>query len=83
MPRLLPLTLVALLTLLALPARTTTAQEREPSRESVLRIETGMHTAVIRRIGVDRTGKFLVTVSDDKAARVWEFATGALSKPGR
>lgn len=40
--------------------------QTEPSRAPVLRIETGMHTAVINRIGVDREGKFLVTTSDDK-----------------
>lgn len=37
------------------------AQTGEPSREPVLRIETGMHIAVIKRIGIDRAGKFLVT----------------------
>ncbi len=41
MPRLLPVTLVALLTLLSHTARTTTAQTGEPSREPILRIETG------------------------------------------
>jgi WD40 repeat protein len=49
-----------------------------PAREPVLRIETGMHTATIKRIGVDRAGRFLVTASDDKTARVWELQTGRL-----
>jgi len=83
MPRPSKFTLASLLLLSSLLPQTMMAQTGEPSREPILRIETGMHAAVIRRIGVDRTGKFLVTVSDDKAARVWEFATGALSKPGR
>ena len=78
MPRLLSLTLVALLTLLTPAARTTTAQEREPSRETVLRIETGMHTAVITRIGVDAGNRYLVTGSHDKTVRVWELASGRL-----
>lgn len=73
MPRLLPLTLVALLTLLTPAARTTTAQEREPSREPILHIETGMHTANINRIGVDAANRYLVTASADKTVRVWEL----------
>jgi WD40 repeat protein len=55
-----------------------TAQTGEPSREPILRIETGMHTAVIKRLDVDRAGKFLVTASYDKTARVWELQTGRL-----
>src|SRR5438128_903912 len=37
-----------------------------------------MHTASIRRIGVDAANHYLVTTSDDKTARVWELATGRL-----
>jgi WD40 repeat protein len=44
----------------------------------MLRIETGMHTAMIRRIAVDAAGRFLVTGSDDKTVRVWELETGRL-----
>lgn len=54
------------------------AQGGEPSREPILRIETGMHTAAISRIGVDHAGRFLVTASDDKTARLWELPTGLL-----
>jgi WD40 repeat protein len=50
----------------------------QPSAQPVLRIDTGMHTAVIRRIGVDAAGRFLVTGSEDKTVRVWELATGRL-----
>ncbi|HSS20367.1 MAG TPA: caspase family protein [Pyrinomonadaceae bacterium] len=56
----------------------TAAQTGELARAPILRIETGMHTAAIRRIGVDRAGKFLVTASEDKTARVWEVETGRL-----
>jgi hypothetical protein len=38
----------------------TAAQTSEPSREPILRIETGMHTADITRIGVDAANRFLV-----------------------
>lgn len=48
------------------------------ARTPVLRIETGMHTASIKRIGVDAANHYLVTASDDKTARVWELATRKL-----
>lgn len=59
------------------------ARAQEPSREPILRIETGMHTAAISRIGVDAAGQFLVTASHDKTVRVWELATGRLLRTVR
>ncbi len=59
-------------------SRITTAQTGEPSREPVLRIEMGMHTAPIWGIGIDRAGKLLVTASLDKTVRVWELSSGRL-----
>ncbi|WP_179131178.1 peptidoglycan-binding protein, partial [Candidatus Entotheonella palauensis] len=50
----------------------------EPPVTPFLRIETGMHTAPIRRIGVDAANRYLVTASHDKTLRVWELATGKL-----
>ena len=41
-----------------------------------LRIETGMHTAMINGIDVDAAERFLVTTSDDKTARVWDLKDG-------
>jgi WD40 repeat protein len=70
--------LIALLVWSCAPAREAAAQGGGPSKEPALRIETGMHTATIWGVGVDRAGKFLVTSSIDKTARVWELATGRL-----
>ncbi|WP_165741869.1 caspase family protein [Candidatus Thiosymbion oneisti] len=42
------------------------------------RIETGMHTAVIKRIAVDRAERFLVTGSRDKTVRIWSLPAGEL-----
>ena len=54
------------------------AVAQQLSSQPVLQLETGMHTAPIRQIGVDAAGKYLVTASADKTARVWDLATGKL-----
>src|SRR5580704_2538801 len=54
------------------------AQNAYPPSKPLLRIETGMHTAPIRRIDTDSAGRFAVTASDDKTARVWDLRTGDL-----
>jgi hypothetical protein len=41
-----------------------------------LRIEPGMHTAPIRRIGVDAAGTRMATGSHDKTARLWALPEG-------
>jgi WD40 repeat protein len=43
-----------------------------------LRIETGPHSAFVRRIAVAAHVDRVVTASDDKTARVWDLATGEL-----
>ena len=48
----------------------------EPTTEPLLRLETGSHTATIKRIATDKAGRFAVTASHDKTARIWEVATG-------
>ncbi len=73
------LTALPLITaLLCLTALTAFSQTGEPLREPILRIETGMHTALIKSIGADAAGTFLVTASEDKTARIWDIATGEL-----
>jgi WD40 repeat protein len=77
MPRPLNLLLLASL-LLTASTQSARAQGGEPSREPILRIETGMHTAVITHIGVDAANRYLVTASHDKTVRVWELPAGRL-----
>lgn len=48
----------------------------DASREPVLRIEAGMHTARVNQVAADASGRFLATASHDKTARVFEAATG-------
>lgn len=50
----------------------------EPPQRPILRLETGMHTGFIKRMAVDENHGRLVTVSDDKTARVWDLETGRL-----
>ncbi|MEE8522659.1 MAG: hypothetical protein V3T72_01910, partial [Thermoanaerobaculia bacterium] len=45
---------------------------------AMLRLETGMHTARINRIGVDAREQYLVTGSHDKTVRVWDLEDGEL-----
>ncbi|MBM4049872.1 MAG: hypothetical protein FJ279_32655, partial [Planctomycetes bacterium] len=56
------------------------ANAAEPPTTPILRIETGMHTAAIRRLATDAANRYLVTGSDDKTVRVWELATGRLAR---
>ena len=49
-----------------------------PEQSPVLRFETGMHTAAIKRIGVDADCRRLVTGSDDKTVRLWAMPEGRL-----
>lgn len=59
------------------------ATAAEPPTEPTLRIETGMHTAPINRIGADRAGRWLLTASDDKTARLWDLQDGRLAQTYR
>lgn len=47
--------------------------------EPLLRIDPGDHTAIINGIATDRAGRWLVTASADKTARVWSLADGRLA----
>ena len=49
-----------------------------PTVEPILHIEAGMHASIVKRIALDPSGRWLVTVSDDKSARIWDVPTGQL-----
>ena len=51
-----------------------------PDQRPVLRIETGMHTAMIWRIGVDAACTRIATGSDDKTVRLWSLPEGKLQR---
>jgi WD40 repeat protein len=63
---------------LVLSAAATTTFAAEPSSEPILRIDPGEHTAMITRIATDEAGRWLVTASYDKTARVWDLRDGRL-----
>src|SRR5262249_42921435 len=51
-----------------------------PVMDPILSVETGMHTAVIKRIGADRECRLLATGSEDKTVRLWSLPEGRLLK---
>ena len=51
-----------------------------PDQSPFLRIETGMHTAMIKRIGVDASCRRIATASDDKTVRLWSLPDGKLER---
>lgn len=44
----------------------------------ILGIEAGMHTTRIVRADSDAAGRYLITASEDRTARIWDAATGEL-----
>jgi WD40 repeat protein len=53
-------------------------EERQPSRNPILAIDSGMHTAPLWRISIDAANRYLVTGSWDKTVGVWDIKTGQL-----
>ncbi len=49
----------------------------DPPRAPVLRVEAGMHVNLVRAVDVDAAGRWAVTASDDKTARVWDVLGNA------
>ena len=72
--------MVAFVVCLFRPSAGEPQQTKVPSEQGILRIETGMHNDTIRRIGLDRERRSLVTGSDDKTVRVWNLKDGTLVK---
>jgi WD40 repeat protein len=60
-----------------------TANASEPPTAPIFRIEIGAHTAKIVSIATDRQGRWVVTASGDKTARLYEVATGKLIRTFR
>jgi WD40 repeat protein len=60
------------------PALAQQAAVPPPPQEPILRIDSGMHTARINRIGVDAACTLLATGSYDKTVRLWRLPEGKL-----
>ena len=69
---------VALWGMAALLVGSATVGAAEPTQLPLPVLETGMHTATVGRIATDREGRWAVTASHDKSARVWDVASGQL-----
>src|SRR5262245_19458063 len=59
------------------------SQENPPFEQPQLRIETGMHTAVMHRADASADGRLLVTGSSDKTIRLWTLPDFTLIKTFR
>ncbi|MCO6419003.1 caspase family protein [Siccirubricoccus sp. KC 17139] len=65
------------LALLAAGLAGAAAQEaRQPPQAPILRVEAAAHTAHLSRLATDGAGRLLVSVSDDKTARLWSLPEG-------
>jgi WD40 repeat protein len=64
----------------AVTAAAAQAQEL-PDPRPILRIEPGVHTAKINRIGVDAACKLMLTGSDDKTVRLWALPASGGTEP--
>ena len=74
-----PLLLAPVLAVLALlPAPAQPADEAPAATQPFPTLDAGMHTASIRRFAVDRAGRYGVSASHDKTARVWDLQDGSL-----
>ena len=71
---------LALFICAALAMGAVTARAEPLPTAPMLRLESWMHTGTIKRNDVDAAGKYIVTCSPDKTARVWEVDTGLLAK---
>src|SRR5258708_39205401 len=67
---------LALLLLLTDLSSSASAADGADPAAPILRIETGMHDAVINRLALADDGRELITVSDDKTTRRWSLADG-------
>ncbi|MBF0428094.1 MAG: WD40 repeat domain-containing protein [Magnetococcales bacterium] len=54
------------------------SDERIPFTGPLLRVESGMHAGLVRRIAVDEEDRYIFSVSDDKTLKIWSQADGRL-----
>ena len=67
-----------LMVMALMAAITVSAAQAAPKLEvqPILKMDTGGHMALIRKIAVTKDGRYIVSASDDKTIRVWNSATG-------
>ncbi len=58
-------------------------QLKAQTTEPILRLNTQMHTTTINRISSDAAGKYILTASLDKTAKLWNATSGDLLKTFR
>ncbi|MDX2047247.1 MAG: hypothetical protein SFU87_10700, partial [Chitinophagaceae bacterium] len=68
---------------ISIPLLALTLVASSQPKSPILRIEPGMHTSKGYKISTDAEGKFLLSASIDKTARLWDASTGTLLKTFR
>lgn len=48
------------------------------STEPILRIEAGAHLSLVTRVSADNQGRWILSASEDKTARLWDASNGRL-----
>ena len=71
----------ALIVLLLTASAGLARADTQPPAEPILRIETGMHTGSVRRIGIDAACRLMVTGSEDKSVRLWALPPSGRGVP--
>lgn len=71
-------TLPRLLLVAAFTLAVATVGATEPPSGPILRIETEMHSALVRRLVVDSRNRRLISAGDDKTIRIWQLPQGRL-----
>jgi WD40 repeat protein len=66
--------------LIAGPAFLSAGLHASSFTSSYVRVKSDMHTGIIGRIATDRKGRYLLSCSVDKTAKLWDAGSGALLK---
>ncbi len=71
---------VVLLGALSVTLAQAAMSQAAPPTTPAIRVDTTMHTALVRRIAYDASRERLISASDDKTVRIWSLGNGRLER---